>query len=92
MTIAPDPPPTPSAAGTPAARTRLSPKKLLLSKWTAVTPQNREKHFIVIRVIEPEPPGAPIDTIELQAVHSGRTQRMPWRTLTRPELWRQGWL
>jgi hypothetical protein len=29
---------------------------LLLSKWTAVPPLNREKHFVVVRMIEPEPP------------------------------------
>jgi len=26
---------------------RLNPRKLLLSKWTAALPQNREKHFLV---------------------------------------------
>ena len=31
-----------------------SAKKLLLSKWTAVTPVNREKHFLVVKVVEPE--------------------------------------
>ena len=30
---------------------RVSPKKLLHSKWTAVEPRNREKHFLVTRVI-----------------------------------------
>ena len=42
------------AFGWPTAR-RLNPKKLLLSKWTAVTPHDKEKHFIVTGVIEPEP-------------------------------------
>ncbi|HSX70275.1 MAG TPA: TIGR02450 family Trp-rich protein, partial [Pseudomonas sp.] len=27
--------------------TRLNPRKLLLSKWTARAPQNRERHFLV---------------------------------------------
>ena len=31
------------------------PKKLRLTKWTAVTPRNGEKHFVVVRVVEPEP-------------------------------------
>jgi tryptophan-rich hypothetical protein len=30
-----------------APQHRLNPRKLLLSKWTAVQPQNREKHFLV---------------------------------------------
>lgn len=72
--------------------TPLSPKKLHLSKWTAVQPANKEKHFIVIKVIEPEPPAAMITDIELQAVHSGRVQVLPWRALTDPAVWRRGWL
>lgn len=38
----------------------LSSKKLLQTKWTAVTPRNKEKHFLVTKVIEPEPPGSPV--------------------------------
>ena len=38
----------------------LSPKKLLHTKWTAVAPRNKEKHFLVTKVIEPEPPGSPV--------------------------------
>ena len=30
------------------------PKKLLLTKWTAVRPVARQKHFVVTKVIEPE--------------------------------------
>ena len=33
---------------------RLNPKKLLLSKWTAATPHKKEKHFIVVKLIQPE--------------------------------------
>ena len=33
---------------------RLNPDKLLQSKWTAVTPKNRERHFIVTRLIRDE--------------------------------------
>ena len=68
----------------PTERTALSPKKLLLSKWTATRPVNREKHFIVTRVIEPEPPSTTIGDIELQAVHSGRVQTLHWRALADP--------
>ncbi|ESS73906.1 tryptophan-rich protein [Methyloglobulus morosus KoM1] len=31
---------------------RINPAKLLLSKWTAVTPQDKEKHFLVTRTSE----------------------------------------
>ena len=89
------PTPTPEAATprvVPIRRNPLSPKKLLLSKWTAVKPLNREKHFVVVRVIEPEPPAVRIEEVELQAVHSGRVLLLHWRELTNPQVWRQGWV
>ena len=78
----------------PPARTksRVSPKKLLLSKWTAVTPLDKEKHFVVIRVIEPELPAVRIDQVEIEAIHSRRTFLLPWRELTDSGQWRQGWV
>ena len=76
----------------PARRNPLSPKKLLLSKWSAVQPLNREKHFIVVRVIELEPPAVRIAKVELEAVHSGRVLQLHWRDLTDPRVWRQGWV
>jgi tryptophan-rich hypothetical protein len=68
----------------------ISPKKLLLSKWTALTPINREKHFLVSRVIVPED-GSPITHIDLQAVHSGRTETIAWRDLEDAAVWVIGW-
>lgn len=82
---------SPAVEGDPR-RNPLSPKKLLLSKWTAVQPRNREKHFVVVRVIEPEPPAVRIEHIELEAVHSGRVLSLHWRELTDPRVWRQGWV
>lgn len=78
--------------GKPTPRTPLSPKKLLLSKWTAVNPRNKEKHFLVIKLIEPEPPLTRIDAIELQAVHSQRVMLLHWRELGDPAVWRRGWV
>ena len=69
----------------------LHPKKLLLTKWTAVRPIARQKHFIVTKVIEPSEPEGAIEWIEIEAVHSRRTTRLPWRQLRDPTLWRQGW-
>ena len=73
-------------------KSRVSPKKLLLSKWTAVTPVHKEKHFVVIRVIEPELPDVRIDQVEVEAVHSRRTFLLHWRELTDTAQWRQGWV
>lgn len=70
---------------------RLNPAKLLRSKWTAVTPLNREKHFIVTALIEPEAPGTEIDVITMEAVLTQRSFSMRWRELNDDSLWRQGW-
>lgn len=70
---------------------KLSPNKLLLSKWTAVTPHNKEKHFIVIKVIAPESPLTQIDSIELEAIHSKRIFTLHWRELRDASQWLQGW-
>ena len=83
------------ATTTPDPRARknpLSPKKLLLTKWTAVQPHNREKHFVVTRVIEPEPPSMRVEQVELEAVHSKQVFLLHWRELTDASLWRQGWV
>ncbi|MDY7574101.1 TIGR02450 family Trp-rich protein [Actimicrobium sp. CCI2.3] len=68
----------------------ISPKKLLLSKWTALTPINREKHFLVSRVIIPED-GSPMTHVDLQAVHSQRTETIAWRDLEDAAVWVIGW-
>lgn len=76
----------------PHPRNPLSPKKLLHTKWTAVTPLRKEKHFLVTRVLLPELPGTRIDAVELQAVHTLRSFVLPWRELTDATRWRQGWV
>lgn len=70
---------------------RLSPQKLKLSKWTAVKPVNKEKHFMVVEVVVPAEEGAPPVDIVLEAVHSRRRQTMPWRELADAAQWLQGW-
>jgi len=77
---------------TSPAPPRLNPKKLLLSKWTAVSPTNKEKHFVVTKVIEPQPPELRIEFVELEAVHSRRSTVIPWRNLTDVAKWQQGWV
>jgi tryptophan-rich hypothetical protein len=70
----------------------LHPKKLLLTKWTAVSPVAREKHFLVSKVIAPELPGLSIETVEIEAVFSKAVRQIPWRELQDTALWRQGWV
>jgi tryptophan-rich hypothetical protein len=75
-----------------APKNPLSPKMLLMTKWTAVKPRNREKHVVVPRVIEPEPPSMRVEQVELKAVHSTQVYLMHWRELTDMSLWCQGWV
>jgi len=70
----------------------LIPKKLLLTKWTAVKPIAKQKHFLVSRVIQPEQPTDTIESVEIEAVFSKATQIIPWRNLQDEEVWRQGWV
>lgn len=73
---------------------RLNPKKLLLGKWTAVAPRDKEKHFIVTQLVLPATttvPPPPVVDIVIEAVHSGRSRTIPWRELTDTSRWLQGW-
>jgi tryptophan-rich hypothetical protein len=70
----------------------LNPKKLLLSKWTAVIPLAKQKHFLVSRVIKPELPTDPIEFVEIESVFSKANQIIPWRDLQNDDIWRQGWV
>jgi tryptophan-rich hypothetical protein len=68
---------------------RLNPRKLLLSKWTAAQPLNREKHFLVTELFRDEE-GTVLE-IELQAVLTQRSERFPWQVLKDAEAWKMGW-
>ncbi len=72
-------------------RNELRPNKLLNSKWTAVAPADKEKHFLVVEVCAPATPDAPVSHVALEAVHSGRVQILPWRALQDAAQWHQGW-
>lgn len=67
----------------------VNPKKLRGSKWTAVKPVNREKHYIVTAV-KTDAAGNPL-TCVLEAVHSRRETELDWRALKDAARWRTGW-
>jgi tryptophan-rich hypothetical protein len=68
---------------------RINPRKLLLSKWTAASPQNREKHFLVTELLCDEE-GTVLE-IELQAVLTKRNQTLAWQMLQDDQSWQMGW-
>lgn len=68
---------------------KINPKKLLNSKWTAVTPKNKEKHFLVTD-IEFDEEGAVIFCC-IEAVMSKRTMPINWHDLKDDSCWVHGW-
>ncbi len=68
---------------------RIHPKKLLHSKWTAVTPINREKHFVVTEVDFDD--DQTVIHCRIEAVMSKRSQDIDWRDLKNTQHWLPGW-
>ncbi len=68
---------------------QINPKKLLHSKWTAVSPVNKEKHFMVTELKFDEE-GNVIHCL-LEAVLTNREMSIDWQELKNTANWRQGW-
>ena len=68
---------------------RISPKKLLNSKWTAVNPVKKEKHFLVQELEFDE--GGDVIHCLIETVISNRSVPIEWRELKNNSNWLQGW-
>ncbi len=68
---------------------RINPDKLLNSKWTAVRPEGRQRHFIVTRLIESE--DGLITACEIEAVLTRQVSELDWRELKDSSQWLMGW-
>ena len=68
---------------------KINPKKLLNSKWTAVSPTNKEKHFMVSEIEFDEE--AVVISCCIEAVMSKRIMPINWRDLTDDNNWVHGW-
>jgi len=68
---------------------KVHPKKLLNSKWTAVTPMKKEKHFIVSE-IEFDEAGL-VTACCIEAVMSKRSIPIDWHDLKDDSSWVHGW-
>jgi tryptophan-rich hypothetical protein len=69
---------------------KLNPRKLLNSKWTAVKPVNKEKHFLVTEV-EFDEDGRVIHCL-IEAVLTCRSSTIDWRSLRDSDQWLCGWV
>jgi tryptophan-rich hypothetical protein len=68
---------------------KINPKKLLDSKWTAVNPVMKEKHFLVTE-LEFDEEGAVV-LCSIEAVISNRSEAIEWQELKNNSQWLQGW-
>jgi tryptophan-rich hypothetical protein len=68
---------------------KINPKKILNSKWTAVTPTNKEKHFMVSEIEFNEEDIVVSCCIE--AVMSKRSIPINWQDLKDGSHWVHGW-
>jgi tryptophan-rich hypothetical protein len=71
------------------ANHQINPEKLLLSKWTAVRPCNKEKHFLVTRLIRDE--HEVVVNCILEAVINHREYELDWHLLKDASSWLPGW-
>lgn len=68
---------------------QINPSKLLFSKWTALHPTKKRRHFIVTKLIF-----SPDETIigcELEAVIDKSITEMDWKLLKDVSYWQTGW-
>ena len=68
---------------------RIIPKKLIHSKWTRVSPLNKERHFIVTKVEFDE--NSAIIHCSIEAVITKRVEEINWIELKDEKIWLHGW-
>ena len=68
---------------------RFNPKKLLNSKWTAAQPENKELHFIVIKLIKNE--DETITGCVIEAVMTKNNYQLTLEALKNTDTWIMGW-
>ena len=73
-----------------STRNPINRKKIRNSKWTAVRPENREKHFLVRDWVRDED-GCPTEKICIEAVLTNAVREIHWRELEDASSWRIGW-
>lgn len=60
--------------------------KLLYSKWTAVSPAGKEKHFIVINLTDMKQ-----QRCQIEAIMTKKRYLINWHDLQDEAIWQTGW-
>jgi tryptophan-rich hypothetical protein len=68
---------------------KINPKALLHSKWTKVTVNNKEKHFIITEITFDEL--QKVNHCLIEALMTKNQYLIDWRQLKNPDVWRIGW-
>jgi len=68
---------------------RINPEKLMNSKWTAIEPVSRKRHFIVTGVQRNDE--GFVVSCELEAVLTRKAAQIDWRELKDASRWQMGW-
>ena len=68
---------------------KINPKKLFNSKWTAVKPINKEKHFIITKLEFDE--NQVVIECSIEALLSKRCFQIVWHELKDESQWILGW-
>ncbi len=71
------------------ANNPINPRKLLHSKWTAVQPQDRQKHHLVVAVKFSK--SGQVNHCQIEAVLTKNVTSIDWTTLKDPAQWLPGW-
>lgn len=69
---------------------RINPRKLAHSKWTALSPVDRQKHFVVAKVSFDDD-GLQVVECVIEAVLTRHRSAIDWRELQDERRWRFGW-
>ncbi|MGN2614190.1 TIGR02450 family Trp-rich protein [Aliivibrio fischeri] len=67
---------------------KINPKKLLNSKWTAVNPIKKEKHFLITEI---EFEDNEVIHCSIEAIMTKRIQSIDWKELKNQANWISGW-
>jgi tryptophan-rich hypothetical protein len=68
---------------------KINPEKLMLSKWTAIKPKQKERHFIVTKLVRDE--NEVIIFCELEAIINKHIYQIEWQELKDCSDWQMGW-